>query len=341
MPPEALEAAVAALLAASGVSPCGMRLMPLPAGGNNRVFMVEAGAERLAAKWYYHGPDDPRDRLGAEYGFVEHAWRAGLRCVPQPRGRDRASHVALYEFIEGGKLSPSEIDRDRVLEAAGFLARLNSAHSRALAHALAPASEACFSVAEHLRMLDERVARLAAIAPGRELERDAAGFARRLASRWERERDRILAACRTAGLDPQQPLPAEERCLSPSDFGFHNALRRDDGSLCFIDFEYAGWDDPAKTVGDFFSHPGAAVPREPFEAFLSTVAAPMPDPERAARRARLLEPLFRLKWCCIILNEFLPEAARRRRFADAGAASEERRSSQLAKAINLFHSLES
>src|SRR5258708_29751946 len=38
-------------------------------------------------------------------------------------------------------------------------------------------------------------------------------------------------------------------------FGFHNALLRPSQELCFLDFEYAGHDDPAKMVGDFFSQP--------------------------------------------------------------------------------------
>jgi hypothetical protein len=31
-------------------------------------------------------------------------------------------------------------------------------------------------------------------------------------------------------------IPRTERTLSPSDYGFHNALRRPDGTLVFLDF---------------------------------------------------------------------------------------------------------
>lgn len=340
MPAEALAPSIAALLAATGAAAGGMRLTPLSAGGNNRVFLVQTERERLAAKWYYHDPDDPRDRLGAEYGFVEHAWRAGLRCVPRPRGCDPASHLALYEFIEGERPAASQIDRGRVMEAAAFVVALNSRESRALARGLPTASEACFSVLDHLRMVDGRMARLAQIEPARPVDADAKRFARRLAAGWEPARASILSGCASLGIDPARVLGAEERCLSPSDFGFHNALRRPDGGLCFIDFEYAGWDDAAKTVGDFFSHPGVPAPRAHFEPFLAAVMSCMPDPPGAAARARLLEPLFRVKWCCIILNEFLPDAARRRRFADPGSGGEDRKASQLAKAAALFQSME-
>jgi len=134
-------------------------------------------------------------------------------------------------------------------------------------------------------------------------------------------------------------LPAEERCLSPSDFGFHNALLRPDGSVCFIDFEYAGWDDPAKTVGDFFSHPGVAVSHEQFEPFLARALAPFDNAEQMAARVRLLEPISQMKWCCIILNEFLPAAARRRNFANPVSDAIALKQRQLDKATQLFESL--
>ncbi len=65
---------------------------------------------------------------------------------------------------------------------------------------------------------------------------------------------RLLAA--EAGLDFNGELPQEWRSLVPSDFGFHNSLRRNDGSLAFVDFEYFGWDDPVKMTADILLHPG-------------------------------------------------------------------------------------
>ena len=122
------------------------------------------------------------------------------------------------------------------------------------------------------------------------------------------------------GLDLSASLPSKHRVPSPSDFGFHNAMVEADGRLRFFDFEYAGWDDPAKAVGDFFSHPGVAVPQDQFEPFVMQALAPYEEnAQHMATRVRLLEPISQVKWCCIILNEFLPAAARRRNFANPGA----------------------
>lgn len=335
MAADSLEPAIGALLAQSGRSAAGFRVVPLAGGGNNRVMSVLSGDERLVAKWYWHDATDTRDRLGAEYAFLEHAWRIGLRCVPRPWACDASAHLALYEFVEGQKLAPGSLNAEHVLDAAAFFAMLNSSGSRAAAVGLPDASEACFSIAAHFRMVDARIERLSGIVPGGAVDREARDFSAELEARWAQVKAGILHKLP----DSDRMLPKEERCLSPSDFGFHNALERQDGRLCFLDFEYAGWDDPAKAVGDFFAHPGSPVPRAHFEAFLAAATAPFPDPNAVAARARVLERVFRVKWCCIILNEFLPAAARRRRFADPGADPSARKSAQLDKARALLESL--
>ncbi len=335
MAEDSLTPAIGSLLASIGRGAVSFRVEPLEAGGNNRVFSVISGDERYVAKWYFHDSADPRDRLGAEFQFLQHAWQSGLRCVPRPYARDSSAHLALYEFVAGAKPLSSAVDQAMVLEAAGFFATLNGETSRAQAAALPVASEACFSVAEHFGMVDQRIARLDSIPAESGIDAEARRFANDLAKVWSSTKSAILGRC----ADPVAVLPLAQRCLSPSDFGFHNSLVRNDRSLCFIDFEYAGWDDPAKAVGDFFAHPGVPVAHAYFEDFLERACAVFPDPALTAERARLLEPVFRVKWCCIILNEFLPAAAKRRRFADASADAAARKRLQLAKARTLLDTL--
>ena len=42
--------------------------------------------------------------------------------------------------------------------------------------------------------------------------------------------------------------------MSPSDFGFHNVIKKKK-KLFFFDFEYAGMDDPVKLISDFICQP--------------------------------------------------------------------------------------
>jgi hypothetical protein len=303
------------------------------------VFRLHCDGEVLVVKWYFHHATDTRDRLGAEYAFLEYAWDMGLRCIPQPLGKDLSAHLAIYEFVEGDKLEASQVDESAMRQASQFLALLNSRHSRAQAAALPNASEACFSVVEHFAMVDSRLASLANMPVESDVDSTAVEFISRLTAYWNNAKLRLLQGCKALSLAPDSALPTGERCLSPSDFGFHNALVRPDGSLCFIDFEYAGWDDPAKAVGDFFYHPGVAVPHDQFEPFLAQALASFDNAQQMAARARLLKPISQVKWCCIIMNEFLPVAARRRNFANPVVDAQIRKKLQLGKASTLFESL--
>jgi thiamine kinase-like enzyme len=151
----------------------------------------------------------------------------------------------------------------------------------------------------------------------------------------------LLKRILSIGLDLESSLNRNQRCISPSDFGFHNALLRDNGSLCFIDFEYAGWDDPAKAIGDFFSHPGVPVSREYFDLFVDHALQPYRDTIGELEvRVRLMEPVFKVKWCCIVLNEFLQSEARRRNFANPTNDIEQRKKIQLVKAQKIFNSIQ-
>jgi hypothetical protein len=149
---------------------------------------------------------------------------------------------------------------------------------------------------------------------------------------WKRiERD-FDAGVRDTGLDLNEELSMEERRVSPSDFGFHNAMVRENGSLCFVDFEYAGWDDPAKTVADFFCQPRVPVALAHVETMIEACLGASRDSRRARKRFELLFPLYRVKWCCIMLGEMLPVSARRRRFSMNAMDREARLTTQLEKA---------
>jgi hypothetical protein len=177
-----------------------------------------------------------------------------------------------------------------------------------------------------------RVDRLAELVPTSDCDREAIRFVRRdLVPLWELVRELTQAEARDNGLSLDQPLDLLARCVSPSDFGFHNALVSPDGQATFIDFEYAGWDDPAKLVCDFFCQPAVPVSRRHFDAFARAVAVCFPDSATVFTRACLLLPVYRVKWVCILLNEFLPVGGGRRRFS-TGEQLEARKARQLARA---------
>jgi hypothetical protein len=306
----------------------------LSGGKNNRVFLVEdAAGTRRVLKLYHVSAADTRDRLGAEWRFITYARDRGIDTVPEPLAMDRGDHAALYAFRPGRKLAPGEVGTDHVEAALAFIVALNRT-PRAL-DGIAPGSEACFSLDDHLATVARRVARLAGIDRTAPHGEEAAAFvAAALVPAWERVRARIAEAARAGG---DGALPEAARIVSPSDFGFHNALVAD-GAVSFIDFEYAGLDDPAKLVGDFFSVPEIPTPLACLDRFIDGLQEGLALGDSFGRRARLLIDAYRIKWACIILNDFMPLDEARRAFA-LGTDRAERCRAQLAKAEAILKDL--
>ena len=291
---------VATSLLAHIGKPAPQCVLALPGGRNNRVWRVDCTTEAFLLKSYFWSESDPRDRLGQEWAFLDFLQSIGFLKAPAPLAKDAPSRFALLEFIDGDP--PQEITEYDILDAARFLAEMYS--QRELGKNLPPVSEACFSIQEHLGSVSKRVERLNQIQPDSEAHFEAIRFIESaLRPLWTE----ICALIeKKPSSDRQSRLPFSERCLSPSDFGFHNALRQSDGSLRYVDFEYAGWDDPAKTLIDFTNQPDRVLSHNLAALFLEKTSSLFPNPDFLHQRVTLLTPLYQLKWACICLNAFFP-----------------------------------
>jgi hypothetical protein len=292
-------------------------LTRLNGGKNNRVYRIETDAGDAVLKHYFSDPRDSRDRLAAEWGFLRHTWSRGVRAVPEPLACDAAARAGLYGFVPGRKLLASELLPQHVDAAIDFVLAVNAVPRDP--QALAPASEACFRLADHLATVERRVVRLSGLDPDAPHAKEAQRFvAEVLLPAWTAVKVRLTNDARAAGLEMDRALHPDQCCLSPSDFGFHNALADDNGRVTFLDFEYAGRDDPAKLVSDFFCQPEIPVPLSYHPGFLMRLADGLELDDAGRARCRILLDAYRIKWSCILLNDFLPIGAARRSFADAG-----------------------
>lgn len=324
LPAEALE--LAARLSAQAGLPAPKAVRRLQGGKNNRVFQVDDAA---VLKLYHWDERDSRDRLRAEWRFLAYAWARGVRSVPEPLAQDDAAHAGLYARVPGRPLTAGEITAAHVRGALDFLLAVNATPRDPAA--LDPGSEACFSLAEHIATVDRRVERLAEIDVDAPLAAEAEALVRsKLMPMWQHVRGSLLHGAQRLGIAPEAPLPDAELCVSPSDFGFHNALA-DGERIWFVDFEYAGRDDPAKLVCDFFCQPSVPVPTEWLGGFARGLADGLGLDPIHVERCRLLLDAYRIKWTCIIMNDFLPLGSARRAYADI-ARTEDRASAQLARA---------
>jgi hypothetical protein len=292
---------------------------PLSGGRNNRVYRVDLkGGKTALLKHYYSDPRDPRVRLQTEWNFLNYVRARGVRNVPQPLAKDPARHSALYSFVIGER--PKSINSDLVRQAAEFTVGINQAPQEA--EHLAAASEACFSLNDHLETVDHRVARLRELDPGvPHVDAVRAFVESRLTTMWEEVKSLVVRQAAKRSVSLAKPI---REVVSPSDFGFHNALIDRHGGATFLDFEYAGRDDPAKLICDFFCQPEFSIPASHYSDFTGYLVRSIGLQEEDLWRAQLLLNAYRIKWVCIMLNDFSPMDARRRAFSihnsDANAA---------------------
>jgi len=312
-------------------------LHAIPGGRNNRVYRVVLDEDNLLAKHYFSHPGDERDRLTAEYEFCQFAQNHGIKCIPRPLARDAQASVGVYAFVNGRRLNPNQVRHQHLMAAAGLLNDLSRHRSAPDADRLQDASEACFSLQDHVAHVDRRVRAFDQIDGLSDAAAEAAGFCNnRLRPVWERVCETALRRADRLGIATDVKLKRTQRCISPSDFGFHNALCDADGQLVFLDFEYAGWDDPAKTVCDFFCQVEVPVPSEWIASFLDAILPSFPDADVLRLRTELLLPVYRVKWCCILLNDYLPIGSARRQFGfqpttDSGESQIEKARRMLAR----------
>ena len=351
------EQAVQSLAERAGVGP--VRAIALMAGGaNNRVHRLETESGTFLLKSYFRHPDDPRDRLGTEFAFAQFAWKHGVRCIPQPLACDATAGLGLFEFVFGQSMRGTVAGEAAVDQAIEFFHTLNRSRTQPEALKLPRASESCLSLDDHFHTVNRRVEKLQEIKAytqaGMPVPPNHTGgtgipacvhllatsfVEHELVPAWYQVQAGARAAAAAHCLSSDVPLAAADRCLSPSDFGFHNAILANDGRLRFIDFEYAGWDDPSKLICDFFSQPAVPAPVHAFDRFARAVAAEFPNPAIHLARAAFLLPVYRVKWVCIMLNEFLPVGGSRRDFSGTSSEQESRKTSQLAKARTALASI--
>ena len=280
-------------------------------GANNRVWEVKTLQGEYLLKQYFRSPEDSRDRFASEKAFYTHAQNKVPGKVPQVKAWDPEGEAGLFFWVEGRKLKEQEVTGARVQEALEFFAALNRLPLPTVA-GLPPAAEAAWTVCEHMDLVNRRIARLQQICG----EDSDAKEARYLV------REKVIPAWERIHKKANQEWPEKGRgshrataCVSPSDFGFHNSLLGEDGRLRFFDFEYAGWDDPAKMAADFFCQPRIPAPASEFPRVAAHLAELFPQDAEVVERAISLWPVYRMKWICIMLNEFLPAGKTRRGFS--------------------------
>ncbi len=313
------------------IDPENCMVIPLQ-GGNNRVFRVISGNSSYVLKKYFVSDKDGRDRLAAEFNFSQFLWKNGIRKIAQPFSKNCEKHSGLYQYVEGKRPGRNDVKKDYIIKAMDFIDDINSPALRGAAlkpgRVIDMASDFCSCTEQYIDGVEKRIERISQIRVCDDATQALSDFLTAwLVPEWKKIRNNI---CRSEFFETL--ISDLHLILSPSDFGFHNCLINGSGQMFFIDFEYAGWDDPVKLICDFFCQPEIPVSMQFFDYCAERIHKIAGTD--IAHRAEALMPLFRIKWCCIMLNDFLKSGSQRRRYA---FFDEDRRMVQLKKTRMYFN----
>jgi hypothetical protein len=280
----------------------------IPGRANTVVARVQMGNGREGALKIYAEDNQIHDRMSAEYRGIEILREYGEKCIPECIGCNAKLGIGMYGWVDGSKIKKPTTDA--VSYALEFLKRVHGSRFEQEFRSFPAASAAVFSGHDLELQYYSRLSSLEHYAV------ESATLRKFLCDDLKPVAESLIKACKKrfwSSDEYRRSIPLEDRTLNPSDFGFHNALQHEDGSLTFLDFEYFGWDDPAKLIGDFLFHPGMKLSEEMRLEWLcgaSDIFGP-----QAITRLRVIGAVLGLLWCLILLNEFRTDYSIRRRRA--------------------------
>ena len=285
----------------------------LDKGGNNRLeqWTFEDNS-KVVIKNFLIDKQDKRPRRRQEWRFSRFLWDRQIRCIPQPIATLEDANVMAW--VDGSPVGGGE--ETIIDQMSEFLIALDQVGSQAEdPEAIGPAADARLAPGDHLKAIDRRRQTILDACEESGQPQIIDFINHELEGLHKKAKQHFQQVCVDADLDPEAEIDRALWFPSPSDFGAHNCLISPQNELVFMDFEYAGWDDPAKLLCDFLRHVGNHVPIKTRIAIIKKfVAARTCDPT-LWDRFRALADLNAVEWILIVLNVAARHEARRKQFA--------------------------
>lgn len=241
--------------------------------------------------------------MAAEVAFLKHAANIAPDFVPKLLAESSNAQMIAMTLVQGEPFyKADDVSQSAITSAIEFYRQLNQ--DRDVVARYPVVARDCYrSISEHINHVKQRLLSLTTRHLPNYVRKSAQSALDSVWGSFERiSRELELQISGGGVIDV---VPIEFLRLSPGDFGFHNALRSRSGTV-FIDFEYAGLDDPAKTLSDFFLQPKLPV----CSSLLGHVANGFSShggADKLLTRAKALGAILSVKWKTIILAPLDPE----------------------------------
>ena len=275
----------------------------LTTGINSSTFKIEGYEKKYLLKIYNSSKVNPINRLEHENRFLNFLKACKFENVPQIISTNKKENWLLMSWIEGKKIT--EVNYDLCKEYLSFLVDIQKFRGIPVAKFILPASEAYFHFKGHIKSINHRILLLEEKQQELlNLKEDSFKTLKNFLDKVKSEINYLKLFQNDKNIDMDYILPEENRIISQSDVGFHNMLLGKN-YVYFFDFEYAGWDDPAKLFADLLMQPDYNIPIKYLDIFDQYLKDFIFKENYNSDRLMFMLKLIRIKWSLIIMNPIL------------------------------------
>ncbi len=271
-------------------------------GRNNKVFKIIFRNKNYILKFYDKELNNSKSRFLREVEFYKYIKKIKYKNTASIIDHSKKELYILFTFIKGNKIS--KINSNHYNQINNFLKFINKNKTTYPLTAI----DACLSIKDHINLLEKKFSKLSKIIS---INKSLNTFYN---SQLLIKKSQVLSEIYSNLTESiiNKKYSKNKLVVSPSDFGFHN-IKLHQKEIFFFDFEYSGLDDPLKLICDLIAHP-----YPDFEMSKSKINKLLKNFELSQKDIfifNLLLPLHKLKWCLIILNDFIPEKKLQREFS--------------------------
>ncbi len=265
-------------------------------GINSKVVELDHDSgQKSILKIYPTFNNDNRNRLESEKKFLKYLKLKNIRNCPEIYYANESYNFLVISFIDGIKIK--DYREISLIEIAEFSLRLNKSNLKTKKNSLPLASEASFNVKDIMKLIKSKTKE-------KELK-----FKNHKTDSFFKEwfnNELIVDIYENLKYIEEnfslQGINDSQKIISQSDVGFHNMILKNK-ELFFIDFEYAGWDNPMKYISDWILQPDSFFPNEKPLEFFDPIAKTAFNNINWKIEIKPYLLLYRLRWCLILTNQ--------------------------------------
>ena len=272
-------------------------------GRNNKVFKIIINKKKYVLKIFYNKKEPSFSRMKREIYFLKNAYKLKKNNVASLINYSYNKSYILTSYLQGRKIL--ELSKIELFSISNFISHLNKNKFTYPYLAI----DSCNSLKDHINLLNRKY----------RFFKNNAIFNREL--RFFIENKFLPTKVEVINKIKKninkkilyKKINKNNKIISPSDLSILN-IKKYKNKILYYDFEYSGIDDPLKLICDIYCNPSNNMNN--INLFTKKILNNFGLQEKKHYLLELFIPLHKLKWCLIILNEFIKDKREVRRFAN-------------------------